>query len=115
MEEARRRVNDSSWGMERQRIVILVYCFPSNVLREEHRSAADRVANHKLCFAVLTLFASAFSFKVAFPALTVLCTQVRKSSTTCADTNALARGSWVAWLSPHENKGRTVVRHLICF
>jgi hypothetical protein len=55
MDEARLRVNDSSWGRERQRIVILLYCFHSNVLREEHRSAADRIVNHKLCFAVLTL------------------------------------------------------------
>lgn len=30
-------------------------------------------------------------------------------------TNALARGSWFAWLSPHENKGRAVIRHLFCF
>jgi hypothetical protein len=43
------------------------------------------------------------SSKVAFPVLTLLFTQVRTSSTACADTNALARGSWVAWLSPHEN------------
>jgi len=57
--------------------VILLYCFHSNVLREERRSAADRIVNHKLCFAVLTLSATAFSSKVAFPALTVLCTQVQ--------------------------------------
>jgi len=75
MEKARCHVNDSSWGRERQSIVIWLYCFHSNVLREEHRSAADCIVNHKLCFAVLTLFVTAFSSKVAFPALTVLCTQ----------------------------------------
>jgi hypothetical protein len=31
-------------------------CFHSNVLREEeHRSTADRIVDHKVCFAVLTL------------------------------------------------------------
>ena len=63
--------NESSWGRERQRIVILLYCFHPNVLHE-HRSAADRIVNHKVCFAVPTLFVAAFSSKVAFPTLIVL-------------------------------------------
>jgi hypothetical protein len=60
MEKERRYVNDSSWGRERQRIVMLLYCFHLDVLREQHRSAADRIVNHKLCCAVLTLFVTTF-------------------------------------------------------
>ena len=76
------------------------------------------IAFTRMCYvktivrAPIVSFVSPFSHcyrvspKVAFPALTVLFTQVRKFSATCTDTNALARGSWFAWLSPHENKGQ---------
>jgi hypothetical protein len=71
-------------------LVILLYCFHSNVLLEEHGSTAYRIVNYKLYFAVITLFATVLHPRKLSPSSQCFyCV----SPVPQAQTNAVARGS----------------------